>query len=64
MPRGVWGLLNMAWSLLKTSFIQKFLPETGRAEYDRLSDRTNIVVIVDEAHRRKRRPGRDAAKGG
>ena len=31
--------------------IQKFLPEAGRAEYDRLSDRTNIVVIADEAHR-------------
>jgi type I restriction enzyme R subunit len=31
--------------------IQKFLPEAGRAEYDRLSERTNIVVIADEAHR-------------
>ena len=27
--------------------IQKFLPEAGKAEYDRLSDRTNIVVIAD-----------------
>lgn len=31
--------------------IQKFMPETGRSEYDKLSDRTNIVVIADEAHR-------------
>lgn len=31
--------------------IQKFLPEAGKPEYDRLSDRTNIVVIADEAHR-------------
>jgi type I restriction enzyme R subunit len=31
--------------------IQKFLPDDGKAEYDRLSDRTNIVVIADEAHR-------------
>ncbi len=26
-------------------------PMTGKAEYDQLSDRTNIVVIADEAHR-------------
>ena len=30
--------------------IQKFAPETGNV-YDTLSDRTNIVVIADEAHR-------------
>ena len=29
----------------------EILPEAGRAGYDRLSDRTNIVVIADEAHR-------------
>ncbi len=31
--------------------IQKFLPEDGAAQYDELSDRRNIVVIADEAHR-------------
>ena len=30
--------------------IQKFLPETGK-EYPLLSDRRNIIVIADEAHR-------------
>jgi type I restriction enzyme R subunit len=30
--------------------IQKFSPEEGNV-YDALSDRTNIVVIADEAHR-------------
>jgi len=31
--------------------IQKFLPETQGAAYPQLSDRRNIVVIADEAHR-------------
>lgn len=31
--------------------IQKFLPEEGSSQYDLLSDRRNIVVIADEAHR-------------
>ena len=31
--------------------IQKFLPEDGASQYDELSDRRNIVVIADEAHR-------------
>ncbi len=31
--------------------IQKFLPEDGRTEYPVLSERHNIVVISDEAHR-------------
>jgi len=31
--------------------IQKFLPEEGSNKYDQLSDRRNIVVIADEAHR-------------
>lgn len=31
--------------------IQKFLPEDGKAEYPTLSDRHNIIVISDEAHR-------------
>lgn len=31
--------------------IQKFLPEEGSAQFEQLSDRRNIVVIADEAHR-------------
>jgi len=31
--------------------IQKFFPESGAFEYPTLSNRTNIVVIADEAHR-------------
>lgn len=31
--------------------IQKFLPEEAQAQYPLLSDRKNIVVIADEAHR-------------
>lgn len=31
--------------------IQKFQPGDGSSSYDLLSDRTNIVVIADEAHR-------------
>nr|WP_180296894.1 type I restriction endonuclease [Snodgrassella communis] len=31
--------------------IQKFQPSDGSSTYDMLSDRTNIVVIADEAHR-------------
>jgi type I restriction enzyme R subunit len=44
-------LLNVASGGIVFTTIQKFLPDAGRAEYDRLSDRTNIVVIADEAHR-------------
>ncbi|MFL9951948.1 type I restriction endonuclease subunit R [Paraburkholderia nemoris] len=31
--------------------IQKFAPETGESEYPKLTDRRNVVVIADEAHR-------------
>jgi len=31
--------------------IQKFYPENGVEEFDQLSDRKNIVVVADEAHR-------------
>ena len=31
--------------------IQKFAPETGETEYPVLTDRRNVVVIADEAHR-------------
>ncbi len=44
-------LLKVASGGIVFTTIQKFLPEAGKAEYDRLSDRANIVVIADEAHR-------------
>ncbi len=44
-------LLKVASGGIVFTTIQKFLPETGKAEYDRLSERKNIVVIADEAHR-------------
>ena len=31
--------------------LQKFAPESGKTEYERLTDRRNVVVIADEAHR-------------
>ncbi len=43
-------LLNVASGGIVFTTIQKF-SETGKAKYDQLSDRTNIVVIADEAHR-------------
>jgi len=44
-------LLKVASGGIVFTTIQKFLAEPGREEYDQLSDRTNIVVIADEAHR-------------
>ncbi len=44
-------LLKVASGGIVFTTIQKFLPETGRANYDQLSTRRNIVVIADEAHR-------------
>ena len=44
-------LLKVASGGIVFTTIQKFLPDDGKAEYDRLSDRNNIVVIADEAHR-------------
>lgn len=44
-------LLKVASGGIVFTTIQKFLPDAGKAEYDQLSDRTNIVVIADEAHR-------------
>lgn len=43
-------LLRVASGGVVFTTIQKFQPEEGN-EYERLSDRTNIVVIADEAHR-------------
>ncbi len=44
-------LLKVASGGIVFTTIQKFLPDTGKVEYDLLSERSNIVVIADEAHR-------------
>jgi len=44
-------LLKVASGGIVFTTIQKFFPENDRAEYDRLSERRNIIVIADEAHR-------------
>lgn len=45
------SLLKVASGGIVFTTIQKFLPPDGSNEFDKLSDRTNIVVIADEAHR-------------
>ncbi|MBX3293876.1 MAG: HsdR family type I site-specific deoxyribonuclease [Acidobacteria bacterium] len=44
-------LLKVASGGIVFTTIQKFLPTDGGAVYDTLSERKNIVVIADEAHR-------------
>ncbi|HMR39388.1 MAG TPA: HsdR family type I site-specific deoxyribonuclease, partial [Ignavibacteria bacterium] len=44
-------LLTVASGGIVFTTIQKFSPEGISNEYDQLSDRSNIVVIADEAHR-------------
>ena len=44
-------LLKVASGGIVFTTIQKFLPEGKKSTYDQLSDRKNIVVIADEAHR-------------
>ena len=44
-------LLAVASGGIVFTTIQKFLPEDNKSVYDQLSDRKNIVVIADEAHR-------------
>ena len=44
-------LLKVASGGIVFTTIQKFLPEDKKSVYDQLSDRKNIVVIADEAHR-------------
>lgn len=44
-------LLSVAGGGIVFTTIQKFFPEDGSSEFDMLSDRRNIVVIADEAHR-------------
>ncbi|MBI2590969.1 MAG: type I restriction endonuclease subunit R [Candidatus Blackburnbacteria bacterium] len=44
-------LLRVASGGVIFTTIQKFFPQTGQQTYPMLSDRKNIVVIADEAHR-------------
>jgi type I restriction enzyme R subunit len=44
-------LLKVASGGIVFTTIQKFLPEQGHVDYDQLSNRRNIIVIADEAHR-------------
>lgn len=44
-------LLKTSGGGIVFSTIQKFYPEDGGEKYDLLSDRNNIIVIADEAHR-------------
>jgi type I restriction enzyme R subunit len=44
-------LLKVASGGIVFATIQKFLPDNNKSIYDILSDRKNVVVIADEAHR-------------
>lgn len=44
-------LLSVASGGIVFTTIQKFLPEDQKSVYSQLSDRRNIIVIADEAHR-------------
>ncbi|MBN1245547.1 type I restriction endonuclease subunit R [Candidatus Bathyarchaeota archaeon] len=44
-------LLNVASGGIIFTTIQKFFPEKGNKEYPLLSERRNIIIIADEAHR-------------
>ena len=44
-------LLKVASGGIVFTTIQKFLPDNNKSVYDQLSDRKNVVVIADEAHR-------------
>ncbi len=44
-------LLNVASGGIIFTTVQKFAPEEGETIYPQISDRTNIVVLADEAHR-------------
>jgi type I restriction enzyme R subunit len=45
------SLLKVASGGIVFTTIQKFFPENDREKYDQLSERRNIIVIADEAHR-------------
>ena len=41
----------MLYEVITFATIQKFQPDGESNVYEQLSDRTNIVVVADEAHR-------------
>lgn len=45
------SLLKVASGGIVFTTIQKFFPDGDRSAYDKLSERRNIIVIADEAHR-------------
>ena len=45
------ALLKVASGGIVFTTIQKFLAEDGKEKYDLLSERSNIIMIADEAHR-------------
>ena len=45
------SLINVSSGGIIFTTIQKFLPEDGSNDFPTISDRSNIVVIADEAHR-------------
>lgn len=45
------NILNRASGGVVFTTIQKFAPDAGESEYPMLTDRRNVVVIADEAHR-------------
>ena len=47
----VQGLLNVASGGIVFTTIQKISPEPGATIYPQISDRQNIIVMADEAHR-------------
>lgn len=44
-------LLKVSGGGIVFTTIQKFYPEDGRSSFDVLTDRANVVVVADEAHR-------------
>ena len=44
-------LLRVSGGGIIFTTIQKFYPEDGVSQFEKISDRTNIVVVADEAHR-------------
>ncbi len=44
-------LLNRASGGVIFTTLQKFAPQSGETDFPRLTDRANVVVIADEAHR-------------
>jgi type I restriction enzyme R subunit len=50
-PESLHGLLKVPAGGIVFTTIQKFVPPVGSDEMPELSDRTNVIVVSDEAHR-------------